>query len=681
MLRKQLQKLFKTKIKESGLDNDDAKRLGFKVVNAKEAESLAHNIDARGGFTLPYFDTDGEELEFYRVRYLEPPKGFKTKVKSQKYAQPADTTPMAYFPPMGPQLTWSTIATDVSYPIVMTEGELKAACATKHGVPTIGLGGVYAWRSAKEGWSLLPELEEFIWEGRDVTIIFDSDVMQKEEVAQALNHLCTVLSDRGAVPQTVTLPELDEEGKTGLDDFIVIRGIEALHTEMSKAQRYELASELWEFNAEVAFVEDPVGVVRLGDRQLFDINQAKLIYANRSVTTTDGKKIRTLPLFDTWMAWPQRNTVHGLTFAPGQDVIVEFSESRRLFNTWKGWGSTPKRGVVKPWLDLLNFLFDGDKAKIQWFEKWCAYQIQYPGSKIRAAVLLWGARQGTGKSLVGYTFGRLFHPDCYSEISSVQLQAKYNDWAINKQFVLGDEIAGGDKRVNAEIVKSLITRERIQAEVKYIRNFTVPDCANYIFTSNHSDTFYLESSDRRFFVQEVKASDPLPKSFYASFTRWRDEEGGIQALFYRMLNDIDTSNFDAFTPEVPYDADKASMVHVSKSDLESWIEMLLADPESVFKTGGVANSDLWTTTQLCALYGGRRNLTVQGMGRALRRCGLRPLVNPSYKNRHLFKTRGGLKQLYPIRNAEKWYKSKPEAIVNHYDKHFPFDGKVINEKF
>src|SRR5690606_20977739 len=100
----------------------------------------------------------------------------------------------AYFPKTA---KWSEIAKDPEYEVIITEGELKAAAATEAGFPTIGLGGVWNFRSSKEGVWFLPELNAINWVQRRAYICFDSDYLSKPNVCLAINSLCDELQERG----------------------------------------------------------------------------------------------------------------------------------------------------------------------------------------------------------------------------------------------------------------------------------------------------------------------------------------------------------------------------------------------------------------------------------------------------------------------------------------------------
>ena len=83
---------------------------------------------------------------------------------------------------------------------------------------------------------MLPELEAINWRGRNVFILFDSDVVIKDSVKRALKALACKLTEKGSNVRVVTLP-CDLDGtKNGADDFLVKYGSEALSLLLGKAR-------------------------------------------------------------------------------------------------------------------------------------------------------------------------------------------------------------------------------------------------------------------------------------------------------------------------------------------------------------------------------------------------------------------------------------------------------------
>ena len=66
-----------------------------------------------------------------------------------------------------------------------------------------------------------------------------------------------------------------------------------------------------------------------------------------------------------------------------------------------------------------------------------AYPLQHPGTKMLSAVAVQSTGQGLGKTLVGETIGLLYGEHNTTTIGSADLTGNFNDWALDKQFVVG----------------------------------------------------------------------------------------------------------------------------------------------------------------------------------------------------------------------------------------------------
>jgi hypothetical protein len=111
---------------------------------------------------------------------------------------------------------------DPAVPLWITEGQKKADALASCGFCALALLGVWNWRGRNGlgGLTALADWESVALKGRPVRIVFDSDVMRKPEVAQALARLRAFLGNRGAVPTAVYLPPPPEGGKCGVDDYL-----------------------------------------------------------------------------------------------------------------------------------------------------------------------------------------------------------------------------------------------------------------------------------------------------------------------------------------------------------------------------------------------------------------------------------------------------------------------------
>ena len=178
---------------------------------------------------IPYFMPDergGDVAVTHRVKPAEPLAG--RDGKAAKYLSPIRKTeaPRLFLGPdaRGERWRWK----EVRAPLVIVEGEKKtlaveAALAGAKGKSgagylVVGIAGVSMWQAGKD---LLPDFNLFDLRDRTVTILFDADAEQKEQIDSQREKLAAALHLRGAVPRIARIPELKKPGKTGADDYLV----------------------------------------------------------------------------------------------------------------------------------------------------------------------------------------------------------------------------------------------------------------------------------------------------------------------------------------------------------------------------------------------------------------------------------------------------------------------------
>lgn len=664
------------KLAESLLTEKHLKLLGLKPCTAAECAALKLPATA-AGFVLPYFDLSGKPTKFFRYRYLEETrKGFalQTDKKPLRYGQPASTVNEVYFPPL---LDWRKHLSSGA-PVILTEGELKAACATSLGLPTIGLGGVWCFMSKRAEVALLPQLAAIDWKSRLVVICYDSDAVTNPDVVLAEGTLARRLLAQGAVVRIARIPT-NGDRKVGLDDYLAAHGAETFKTKvLAKAFEFTPSAALHDFNVRVVYIHQP-GIVYSYERKMM-IAPAAFVqhaYANEqyeeySVDANGNTKVKTLQTAAEWLKWPGRAELTGITYAPGQSQITDEGK----LNTWPGWGVTDAvKGDVSPWKELLDHLFGEEKAARTYFERWCAYPIQHPGAKMAVAAALWGSVHGSGKTMVGHVLMRLYGENA-TEVKDHDLQSARFEWAENKQFVLADDITGDDNRKVTRRFMTMITQSLIRLDIKYVKSFTLPDCINYYFTANDPDLFHLDDDDRRFFIWECLCGK-LPVELRNRLLRWRDSKEGKEALMHYLLT-LPLGDFDPQAEAMVTDA-KTDMQLLGKSDLGAWVARLKESPDSVLGTR--FRGDLFTAEELHLLYDplGTKRASANALSRELKRAGFRRPATGSP-----LKTAQGMRRVFVIRNPDRWTSAKHgtwNEACKHYDEHHAMVAAEKKEKF
>lgn len=663
------------KLRTSGLDLDDAKQLNISFLSASQTVRAHKAFKQLCSLKIAYHGSDGKPIEdtpnakpFYRLRYLETPTDFNslTNKKPVRYVQEPNTAPVAYFPQNFKD--WKSLSADVEEPLIITEGELKAAKACKEGFPTLGLGGVYNWQSNRLGLPWIPSLDQINWIKRHVYICFDSDYRTNPMVCQALKSFADELQRRGSFVYLVSLPQLPGLDKVGLDDFLVHAGPSAnemFRQLLTQAEPLGLAAPLFEFNEKYVYIRKPGLIVdqrdmdnKVSPSAFKEHLESTSNYQERQLKADGSISFKSVSASAAWLKWPLRLEAARLTYIPGKERFVK-SE----FNTWPGWGCEPKKGSVKPFFELIDHIFTGaEKSAKDWFVKWMAYPIQYPGVKMFTSVVVHGIRHGTGKSLLGYSLAKIYGRN-FTEISQLDLHNNFNEWAESKQFVMGDDVTGSNKRQDADFLKKMITQKELRINAKYTPSYVVPDCINYFFSSNHPDSFFLEDDDRRFFIHEVLVG-PKEEEFYMEYELWLDS-GGAEAIFHYLLN----LELDGFNPAAPAyrTAAKERMINTGRSDLGSWVRQLMAAPDSVLKIGDIQiNKDLFTSKELLELYDPdtRTGTTANGLARELSRAGLRQVAD----GKPIRLSDGSQARYFAVRNIDHWMKQNGStSVIKHLE--------------
>ena len=186
-----------------GLASETIEAARLRSASAEEVRSILNfNPTNSSGLAIPYLHPLTGETRMMRVRPDKPPVIDR---KPAKYLSPKGAGNLIYFPPGCAERLRNT-----TEPIYITEGEFKVLAAWQAGLLCVGLIGVWGWRGkAMDNQSQpLPDLDLIPWQGRIVTIVFDSDVAVNPEVKRARHALGKELYRRGATVYALDLSGL-----------------------------------------------------------------------------------------------------------------------------------------------------------------------------------------------------------------------------------------------------------------------------------------------------------------------------------------------------------------------------------------------------------------------------------------------------------------------------------------
>jgi predicted P-loop ATPase len=511
----ELATLFKTKIEASGLTLKETEKLGMAAVRTR-----LWGTPAKPALEIGYFEPmTGQPMldagkPFVRYRVLpEPPPG------GAKYLQSSGTAPHAYFPR---GIDWSAIFSDPTKELLITEGELKAAAATKHGFPTVGLGGVDSFRSKKFKLDLLPELAAIAWERRLVIIVFDSDASSKPGVRRARQALADQLIARGAEVRTVDPPPGSNDRKIGLDDFLVAQRPEALRALLAQAEKISQTPD-WmtqlhrgpgggahahHANVMIALR----GAPELNGVFAFDEMDQSAMVLSRLPGELGGEFPHPISDADEMrlLEWLQSNELTRLTRGVLSDAITARAHEEsfhpvRDFLNGLSWDGTPRLGS---WL-AQDLGASGDSEYLaevgRLFLIALVARVMKPGCKADYVVVLEGP-QGAGKStacriLTGERWFSDGMPDLHQD------QVRLSQHLRGRWLIEIAELAAMSK-AESDDLKAFLTRCDERYTPKYGRREVVePRQCLFIGTTNAGTYLRDETGGRRFWPVTVGTID------------------------------------------------------------------------------------------------------------------------------------------------------------------------------
>ncbi len=213
---------------ESGISESTIRERGYRtVINEGDLVQFGFSPAQRRvpGLLIPLHTTDGKiGLHIYRP---DNPRTFEDRSKRNsdgmrpvrvlKYEIPKGAGVRVDCPP-----ACLNGLKNSAIPLFITEGQKKADALATQGACAIDLLGVWNFKGRNEfgATTILADFDFIAWENRSVRIVFDSDVMYKPIVRQAMERLTEILQRKGATVSAIYLPNHTSGAKWGVDDWL-----------------------------------------------------------------------------------------------------------------------------------------------------------------------------------------------------------------------------------------------------------------------------------------------------------------------------------------------------------------------------------------------------------------------------------------------------------------------------
>ncbi len=638
-------------LRRSGLTLADCP--GAFVCSAEESQRLGHA--ALPSVAFPYWNPFSGEFtpldQFHRARYLSPPGGFTAQTKAQRYSQPAGSLNDLYVPRRvaGADFDWAGYLSDPKRgALYFTEGEKKALAGAKAGLPVIALGGVTVWCAQTRGAAELPMLSKIDFRGRDAYVVFDTDedAGLKPEVLTAAHRFMEHLLLRGATPSLVVLPS--DGGKTGLDDYLLSHSLDDLYAYVDgHATAVSDSKHLCECAARYAYVCSVDRFVPLSaddDVDYMTVDHADHVLGKREVVLPRLERVRVqggasvvrrqpkvMRLADAMLAWGGADKFSSAVYRPGSPRVVDEGRAHML-NLWTGWRceysdstlptTEQRQDALGEWEWALDNVFGCDPVAREYVDHWLYYPMRHPGAKLYTCALVCSREQGVGKSFIGHMLAKHVYglarpgPRHAWQLSEGDLHGQFNPYMHAVSFVEADDIAASEKKSVYERVKSFVTSDTVQVNLKGVPQFMEVNCANFWFTSNDDAPFFLSQQDRRAFVHVPRRAKKDEARYRALELMFDRGVAGPSLLWHARERYAE----GAFNPRAaaPMTAGRADVLLNGRSALRDWACCLVDGAETLTRPYATGR-EVFALMQL-EVPGGER-YSADAVGHALRDAG------------------------------------------------------------
>lgn len=335
-----------------------------------------------------------------------------------------------------------------------------------------------------------------------------------------------------------------------------------------------------------------------GDKGRFmNANQFNGRYGGKQFIITSTGKLTDEPwkaaLRSTCWTIPKVDHIRFLPDKPTFEVVDD-TLGRRGLNIYIPARIDAREGDISIWFDWFDkILPDKNDQKILF--DYIAHCVKFPGYKIPWAPLI-QSTQGIGKTifkeLMSHALGDMYvySPKAQELIKS---GSTFNAWMRGKLLIMVDEIKIDERRELIEILKPMITDNRIEIQSKGVDQEMEDNPANWIFFSNYKDAVPINKNDRRYAIFYSKLqnasdliNDGMNDSYFNRLWSWLRNDSGLQAITHWLLN------YPIERGAIPLRAPKTSShnqaLMISRSPMEVVINNCIADRIAGFCGGYIS---------------------------------------------------------------------------------------------
>lgn len=288
-------------------------------------------------------------------------------------------------------------------------------------------------------------------------------------------------------------------------------------------------------------------------------------------------------LSDLLLRDPNFRRVDSFWYRPEEKLIKNF-EGKSYINLYVPPVIKPKEGDVKPFLDLINYMFGKRDAYV--VIHWLRHVVKYPGKKINWALLIISEERGIGKSTLVKILVRLLgKQNIAPSINYNSIVQNHSNVIVSNLLACIEEVSvsGGvkNKKHLSNNLKTYITDEWVRINEKALPERDYYNNCNFILFSNEEDCMYVSNSERRYWIKYLNVK-PQGDKYWKWFHEEYLEKGGYEFILNYLLQ-LKESKILHFKGRAPITKDFEEMTSIVENPLHNYLTELFEVKQGPFR--------------------------------------------------------------------------------------------------
>lgn len=265
-------------------------------------------------------------------------------------------------------------------------------------------------------------------------------------------------------------------------------------------------------------------------------------------------------------------------------------------NVYQPFVPEMKAGDPKPFLDHLAKLLPDTRDR-EILLSYCASLVQNPGVKFQWAPVIQGA-EGNGKTILTICLEHAVGYKYAHRPSAEDLKNPFNSYLENKLLIAVEEVYTEGRRELLDMLKPLITNDRIETQPKRVDKRMVDNVSNWIFMTNHRDAIPKSVDGRRYAVfftaqQDFRGieRDGMSGDYFPKLYHWlRNEDGyAIVTNYLRSYRVRDEFNPATTLHRAPQTSTTPQAIAETRGRAEQYVLEAIESGDEGFRNGWVSS--------------------------------------------------------------------------------------------